>query len=250
VSDHSHPPDSAAGSGQVATALELILNQQLELFINLVGQPIIELSTGSGESNGVSCSLHSDRVKAWIAEFAWERLKIVLGEREIERIITILHGKAWHDERTNVPLVEAKEQDPLLDALLTFMHDNAAFDKNCTALKAALGKVARKSGLDTRDRLWPKGAPQLSRRIGELKDLLETAGIDTEIGRRGNGVRYVKLTRKHTTADDTDAPPPGPSIDKSHHPKPLDRNDDSDGNARKNLFAQLAAANGDENERC
>ena len=164
---------------------------------------------------------------------------IVLAEREIDRIVTVLVGKAWHDLRNDVELTEAMDQDPLLEALLIFMHEHAVFDKSCTALKAALDQVARSSGLDTKDRLWPKAAPQLSCRIGELKPVLKRAGITAEIGRRAGGHRFVRLVREALNGGDATGPPLPPSVDNSHHPKETHRHDGGDGDFRKKLFDLL-----------
>ncbi|WP_254511400.1 hypothetical protein [Anatilimnocola floriformis] len=229
--------DSAIATDRVGTALQLILDRRLELFVNLAGQAMIALPT-SGNSETSLWPLRSERVSSWIAAFIWDRLKVVLAEREIERVVMVLIGRAYGDQRTNIALAEAIEQDPLLDALLVFMHQNAVFDKSCTALRAALNKVARAIGLDMRDHLWPKGVPQLSRRISDLADLLLVAGITTKIGRRGSGVRFVKLTRTTSAnGDDHETPPQGPSVDKSHHPKPLGHHVDADDETE--LFSRL-----------
>lgn len=239
MSDVVTTAESVSVAQQAGIALELILDQKPELFVNLVGQPVIALPTPEEQPTARPWPLRSERVKAWIAELVWQRQDIVLGERDIDRIITVLIGKAWKDQRTNIALTEAVDQDPLLDALIVFMQQNAAFDGSSTKLLAELSKAAMEAGLDTRDRLWPSGAPQLSRRIRELKDLLRAAYIASETGRRGSGVRFVKLTRLKAADDGPKSPPQSPSIDKSHHPDALRRNDDADGEYRDQLFAKL-----------
>lgn len=233
---------------QSAIALERILATKPEVFISFVGQPTILLPVSPERPGSNTWSLRSDRVKAWIAEFTWEQSRIVLAEREIDRIITVLVGKAWHDQRNSVELKEAMDQDPLLDALVIFMHENAIFDKNCTALRSSLENVAKSAGIDMKDRLWPKGAPHLSRRIGELKNLLQTAGVIVEIGRRGNGVRFVKLSRQNPSGGDAKGSPPSPSIDNFHHPKEMRRHDDGDSVLRRKLFERLSASNTETND--
>jgi hypothetical protein len=109
--------------------------------------------------------------------------------------------------RHDVELTEAVDEDPLLEALLIFMHEHAVFDKSCTALMAALDQVARSSGLDTKDRLWPKAAPQLSKRIERLKPLLKRVDIAVELGRRSGGLRFVRLTLEKQSGGDAAAPP-------------------------------------------
>jgi hypothetical protein len=163
----------------------------------------------------------------------------VLAEREIDRIVTILVGKAWHDLRHDAEMTEAMDADPLLEALCIFMHEHVVFDKSCTALKAELDQVARSAGIDKKDRLWPKAAPQLSRRIEELKPLLMRAGITAQLGRRTGGLRYVRLSKEKLSGGDAARPPLPSSVDNSHHPKKIHHQDEGDGDSRKKLFDQL-----------
>lgn len=228
---------------QTALALERILATRPELFINIVGQPTIRLPQVSELSHSETWPLRSDRVKAWIAEFVWDQSGIVLAEREIDRIVTVLAGKAWRDPRIDTELTEAMDADPLLEALLIFMHEHAIYDKSCTALKAALDQVARSAGLDTKDRLWPKAAPQLSHRIEELRPLLKRGSIKAEFGRRSGGIRFVRLTKEKPSGGDAAGPPLPPSVDNSHHPKEMHRHDDGDGDSRKKLFDLLRTPN-------
>ena len=228
-----------AGGRLPANALERILAMKPKLFINLVGQPTIGLPTTSEQPLPKTWPLRSERVKAWVAEFVWDQSGIVLAEREIDRIVTVLVGKAWHDQRNDIAVTEAMDQDPLLEALLIFVRRHAVFDKTCTALGIALESVAREAGLDTKDRHWPKGAPQLSRRIEELKPLLKRAGVTAELGRRAGGFRFVKLTCDKSSGGDVAGPPHASSIDNSHHPREIHRHDDGDGDSRKMLFDLL-----------
>ncbi len=231
-----------------ALALDLILATQPELFINVVGQPTIGLPFSSTPPNRDTWPLRSERVKAWIAEFVWERAGMVLAEREIDRIVTVLVGKAWHDPRHDSELADAMDTDPLLEAVVIFMHEHAVFDKSCTALKAELDQVARAAGLDIKDRLWPKAAPQLSRRIEELKPLLKRGDITAEIGRRSGGVRFIRLTKSKPNDGDAEGPPLPPSVDNAHHPKEMHRHGGGDGDSRKKLFDLLRTPNLEKND--
>lgn len=231
--------DANNSARQPAIALEQILATNPELYINLVGQPTIGLPPSPERLRREHWPLRSERVKAWVAEFTWDQFGDILAEREIDRIVTVLVGKAWHDQRNDIAVTEAMDQDPLFESLLILMQEHAVFDKSCTALKDELDRVARANGLDTKDRLWPKGAPQLSRRIEELKPLLKRAGIMAELGRRSGGTRFVKLTYEKASGGDATGPPPTPSIDNSHHPNEIRRHDDSDGDFRRKLFDRL-----------
>lgn len=91
---HERDSEVIAAMRQPALALERILATQLELFINVVGQPTVRLSSPTERPYVESWPLRSDLVKAWIAEFVWDQSCILLAEREIDRIITVLVGKA------------------------------------------------------------------------------------------------------------------------------------------------------------
>lgn len=231
-----------------ASALERILATKPKLFINIVGHPTIVLPMSSDQSLPKTWPLRSERIKAWIAEFVWGQSGVILAEREIDRIVTVLVGKAWHDQRNDISVTEAMDQDPLFESLLILMQECAVFDKSCTALKVELDRVARANGLDTKDRLWPKAAPQLSRRIEELKPLLKRAGVTAELGRRSGGMRFVKLTCEKSSGGDVTGPPPAPSIDNSHHPNKIRPHDDSDGDFREKLFDRLRPPNLETND--
>lgn len=241
-------PERAEVVSQPAMALALILETRPELFINVVGQPTIRLPDVPGRSTPETWPLRSDRVKAWIAEFVWNRTGIVLADREIDRIVTVLVGKAWQDPRHDVELTEAMDADPLLEALLIFMHDHAVFDTSCTALKAALDDVALLASLDTKDRLWPKAAPQLSQRIENLKPLLKRASITAELGRRAGGKRFVRLLHDKPSGGDAAGPPLPPSVDNSHHPTEFRRRDGGDVDLRKQLFDLVRTPNEETND--
>ena len=100
-------------------------------------------------------------------------------------------------------------------------------------------KKANKYGVDTQSRAWPKGPAQLSRRIGELKQLLNKADVEVGIGRQPGGNRYISLSRKKGCDDGGETPSQIPAIDKSHHPKSLQPPDGCDGKSHSDLFDRL-----------
>lgn len=207
-----------------ATALGLILKEpQLELFCDTVGLPRIRLPTIPNRTAEEPWKLRSDRVRAWIAVFIWERAQIILLDREIDRILNILEGKAWLDQRRDLELCEAIEQDSVLEAVLVFMESEAVFEGTMTKFQRELAKTAKRAGLDVRSKNWPKGAPQLSRRIGSVELFLNKAGIKVE---RSHKSSERKLRLEKTTTKSPPLPPSqGPSLDKSHHPKGQRQND-------------------------
>jgi len=222
---------------QDALALEMILAEQPELFCDIVGTPRIRLPPARDHPPEEPWCLRSERVRAWIADFFWEKSKRVLLDREIDRILNVLEGKAWQDQRRDLELCDAIEQDPVLEALLLFMEKEGRFEDTMTQLMKKLVKVARRAGLDVKARNWPKGTPQFSNRIRALEHLLAKAQITVE-RRRDSVQRRIILERK--TYDGASSPPSqGPSIDKSHHPKDQRRNDATDPEKRASIFARV-----------
>ena len=226
-------------SGEVrrdVAALKLILGATPELYCNIVGEPCIRLPP---LRDGPVWSLRSGRVRAWIADFVWEEAGLVLFEQEITRLLAVLEGKAWRDQRLDLELKDAVDQEPLLEAIMIWISSNHRFEGTSTKFLRELRKTARKYGVDTQSRAWPKGPAQLSRRIGELTRLLEKAGVAVKIGRRPGGERYIILAGGKGGDDDGKPPSQAPSIDKSHHPKPLHSPDDSDAQDSSNPFTKL-----------
>lgn len=230
---------------QVVTALQRILATEPELFCDSVGQARIRLPASPRVPDKDApdlldkdaWGLRSHRVRAWIADFAWEAAKHVLQDREIDRIINILEGKAWQDRRRNLELEEAIEHDPVLEALLLLMENERTFSDTMTVLLKQLKNVATQAGLDVKSKNWPRGAPQLSIRMGNLERFLAAANITTKRERSGYR-RTITLEQKRN--DGASSPSSqGPSVDKSHHPKNERPSDASDPKIRAAAFARV-----------
>jgi hypothetical protein len=211
-------------------ALELILSNGPEVYVNIVGEPCICLPFVPGP-NRSAWHLKHERVRAEIAGFIWEELQLVLYDHELSRMLRILESQAWRDQRIDIDLKEAIDRDPLLEGLLILLADSDSKDGvnlKASELLKQLEKKARLNGVDTQHHSWPKGAAQLSRRIEELSSLLAEAGITFERGRNSGGVRFINLHRKTPCDDDEPTASQSPSIDKSHHPRSLSPADTSD----------------------
>lgn len=222
-----------------ALALDMILNEPLlELFCDIVGQPCIRLPPPRDLPAEEPWKIRSERVRAWIADLIWERFRFILLDREIDRILNVLEGKAWRDQRRNVELCHAIEQDSLFEAILLFMEEETLFEGTMTKLLRELVKVGKRAGLDVKARDWPKGSPQLSSRIGKLEHLLAAAQIGVERNRDSYERRVILKRMPH----DGGASPPsqGPSVDKSHHPKAQRQHDATDPEKRAMLFARVS----------
>lgn len=215
--------EDAQQSRRDVVALELILSNGPELYVNIVGEPCICLPFVPG-SNRSAWHLKHERVRAEIAGLIWEKLKLVLYDNELSRILRVLESQAWRDQRIDIDLKEAIDRDPLLEGLLILLADSDSKDGvnlKASELLTQLEKKARLNGVDTQHHSWPKGAAQLSRRIGELSSLLQQAGITVERGRNNGGVRFINLHRKTPCDDGEPTASQPPSIDKSHHPQTL-----------------------------
>lgn len=243
---------------RAATALRLILNSTPSLYCNVVGTPCIGLpSIRPGppqEEAQEEWPLRSERVRAWIGEFFWEQTGMVLRERGITQTVIVLEGKAWHDQRLDLELSAAMDQEPVLEAAVIWMNQNPRFEGTQTKLLEELGKIAKKYGVDTQSQAWPKGPAQLSRRISELESLLKKAGVAVTIGRKPGGDRFVVLDKvkageeKPKEGDDVGTTPSQPaSVDKSHHPKMLRRCGGGDGDVFIKL-AQLGETKGQDDD--
>jgi hypothetical protein len=220
-----------------AFALEQILAAQPELFCDMMGQPRIRLPPSRDHPDEEPWSLRSARVRGWIAELLWDHSNLVLLDREIDRILNILEGKAWRDQRRDIELLEAVEQDAVLEAILLLMERETLFVGTVTKLQQELVKVAKRAGLDAKGKTWPKGSPQLSGRITRLESLLSKAGIAVERDR--NSLQRKIILRRRVHDDPASGASPGPSVDKSHHPKGKRQNDAPNSKERAERFARL-----------
>jgi hypothetical protein len=93
-------------------ALRIILTTELELFCDLTGEPCIRLPA-STTSSRQTWSLRSSRTRFWMADLIWEKAVLILNDHEMTCILNVLMGKACLDERTDIELHQAMDQDPL-----------------------------------------------------------------------------------------------------------------------------------------
>ena len=207
-------------------ALQTILNAKPELFVDVAGEPRIDLPFVRGAPNRRPSPwpLRHARVRAEIAEFVFRETGHVLFDQEITRILSVLEGKAWKDQRIDIDLKQALDEEPLVEALFIFLHQSETegrFLGPCSKLLLALTKIGRKNGADTRSKTWPKGAAQFSFRLGQLEHLLAKCGITVTRGRQPGGGRYVKLESNFRCDGDPMGTPQPSSVDSGHHPKSL-----------------------------
>ena len=66
---------------------------------------------------------------------------------------------------------------PVASAVVAFMADRKEWTGTVAALLGNLNEMAHKENMDTKDRLWPKRANILGRRLNEVKSNLQDMGI-------------------------------------------------------------------------
>lgn len=214
-------------------ALQTILDANPELFVDVAGEPRIGLPFARGDPSRPQLlwSLRHSRVRAEIAEFVYRETGSVLFDQEITRVLCVLEGRAWKDQRIDVELKQALDEEPLIEALFIFLHQPETagqFQGQCSKLLPALTKLGRKNGVDTHSKAWPKGAAQLSFRLGQLTNLLTKCGIRVTRGRLPGGARYVNLESDFTCDGGATEPSQPVPVDKDHHPKCLRKIDARD----------------------
>lgn len=224
-------------------AMETILAMKPELYVDVAGEPRIELPFACGDPNRPQSpwSLRHDRVRVEIAAFVFHTAGIILFDQEITRILYVLEGKAWKDHRIDIELQQALDEEPLVEALFIFLHQpetEGRFQDSCSKLLTALTKIGRKNGVDTRSKAWPKGAASLSCRLGQLEALLAKCGIKVARGRFPGGARYGKLESDFTRDGGKQTPSQTSSVDNKHHPKTL-RNIDARDGAGDDIFDRI-----------
>lgn len=226
-----------------AITVQTILDATKELYVDAAGEPRIGLPIVRGDprrSESVWPLRHS-RVRSEIAEFIFREKGRVPSDQEITRILNVLEGKAWKDHRIDIDLKQALDEEPLIEAVFIFLHQPETagrFCGSCSMLLPALTKIGRKNGVDTRSRAWPKGAAQLSSRLGQLKAILQKGGVEVERGRMSGGTRYVELVSNFTCGDAKKEASQTPSLDNSHHPNKL-RTTDACDTASESIFDRI-----------
>jgi hypothetical protein len=226
--------------------VQAVLDAAPELFVDAAGEPRIGLPIPRGDpKHAVTIwPLRDVRVRSEIAELLFREKGRVLSESEITRILNVLEGKAWKDHRIDIDLKQALDEEPLIEAVFIFLHQPETagqFRGSCSKLLPALTKIGRKNGVDTRSRAWPKGAAQLSSRLGQLEAMLQKCGVAVSRGRMSGGARFVSLVSNFGCGDATKAASQTPSLDNSHHPNKLRTTDACDA-ASEQIFDRIKSS--------
>ncbi len=230
--------------------LETVRNAKPKLFVNPLGVPSIMLPFAPKSAKKTEYPIHSARLKAELAYYICSMTQLVPHQSEINRILTILEGKAWRKNNTTPELVEAIDSDPMLEAVYIYINQpsvSGSFEGTCTKLLNELLHIANSNGIYMKVPSWPKGAAQLSHRLWKAKKLLQRGGIGIDKPPRTGPKRSIKLWKidpgdaeKKTASQERHAP-------NAVRNQRLDSADAIDG-AVGEIFKRIAAPEGVKNE--
>jgi hypothetical protein len=194
-------------SRSIETALQAILDKEPDLSVMRAGIPFISWPLDKASEERTFCKLQHAQIKPGLAAFVWDTFRIVLYERELNRLVRVLEGFAWRNITTDAELSQAIEQDPFLETLFLYLRTLDAdqpYEGSCSLLLSRLEKCAAKNRLLSSPADLPGGAPQLSRKLEESREFLEKLGYQLARGRyTKTGDRFVRISLA-TYSDDDD----------------------------------------------
>ena len=167
--------------------------------INELGQPCILLPLRKKSELPSEYHLGHPRVRSEIAYWLYRARIAVFSPSEINRILSILEGRAWQKYKGQCRWETAIDANPLYEAvhlLLGEPSNSGSFSGPCSKLLNELNQIVLKHGLHIRGTDWPAGTAQLSQRLWKAREILRGTGIEIERGRRGGGARYLCLERR------------------------------------------------------
>jgi hypothetical protein len=163
--------DDAFDSRRDVLALQCIRSMNPTLYVDIVGDPTIVIPFGVNAESSRPHRLRSQPARDYLCFFIEKETRLIPFDHEINRLTNILAGQAQQDQRIEYELKEALEKSPVLEVIYVFLTSDQLKPKHRfrgvgSKLKEQLDKVARQCGIDPK--LWPQGAPQLTRLVGEL----------------------------------------------------------------------------------
>jgi len=177
---------------------------RIEVYQNVLGQPYIIFRVPERPGGGFFL-FHQD-VRAWIAEFAWDGKHGLLRERDLDRILTFLRGRAMRKRLPQISdpaMLHLLRSEPVIAVVYEFMYEHATgrHEDTMEPLWKAWKVFAQERGLLRLGRKrFPGGSQVLSRLLTHFKETLLALGIAIEI-KRSDGSN-VTLQRS------SDAPAP------------------------------------------
>src|SRR3954465_10910133 len=109
---------------------------------------------------------------------------------------------------------------PVALAIAAFMQDNGEYEAPASALHKELETAAEGINIDTaRDKMWPKSARWLWRRIKEVQPVLEAIGVEATRNHTATGSKITLLKKSENDVSNVSA-----------HEKPIDKGETPDDN--------------------
>ena len=170
----------------------------IRLYRNVLHKPYIGFH-GDDRPTG-TFHLDDPAVRAWLSDFVWDQDLGLIHQRELDRIITVLAGRAMRSDLDHVSdpaALELVQTEPVVAVALEYMHIHPT-DKYTGKVEVVWKEwreFARDRGLLKLGRKrFPGGANVLSRELAKHKRALEWLGIYVTI-KRSNGAQLT-ITRR------------------------------------------------------
>lgn len=205
---------------------ELIVDKikvgQIRVYRNLVGQAYVYGDIANEKDQPVIPAIHLNVIdkdmRGWLTLFAWERLRILLKEREIDRIIQALVGMSMRDKTvriTDPELLRVIEAEPVVAVVLEYLHGRKQkkHEFGMEALWRELKKFAKGRRLLVRGKnRFPGGPNVLSRKLALHSEVLSKLGIVITL-KRSNGGKAIleRLDDSQSESSTQSSAPKSPS---------------------------------------
>jgi len=103
---------------------------------------------------------------------------------------------AAFDENMRIRNDEVLANSPVGMLVVVLMEETREWEGQPTQLLKKLSQLADKHGVNRQNRLWPKAAHALTRRLNEISANLAVAGIEVVTGGRDSQQRNISLRKK------------------------------------------------------
>jgi len=217
-----------------------IERRRIHVYRNLLGQPYVFFDIVEGTladtQPAIHLHLYHKDVRGWLTQFIWKVEKILLHERELDRVLQALAGLSLRnklDRVTDPALLSLLETEPTVAVIVEFMHmeKQSRFEFTMESLWKRLRDFARERCLLLRGiKHFPGGANVLSRKLAIYEKELLRLGIKLTMT-RSNGCKVV-LER----LDDSTSQPSA----ESSTPNSSALNELSPEDAKQSMLATLA----------
>ena len=233
----SDSPDIEAITTDGESLLNLIIQKQLQYFIDRTGEPCLVIP---GDNPERAYPIQSRRTKSYIAALAWNSGNLMLTAAELKRVLRVLEGLAWEQcprDATRDQIWNSLQDKPALQVLIEFMGSTAAREAGMHELLKNLREEAAKLKFDMYSKRWPKTAAHLSAQLRNEQNqaILEQCGVAIAIKRNRDGAKVFLRSVTPRIPDDADRPSASPpaSQDNSRPESNLPHRDAGDGEKKK-----------------